>query len=78
MLAGSVIAPLLVYGSPGDQVHTPVTARLLLGSLQSYAASYTSMGKILRLLHIAKATPGTHLELEALKLAADQLKQART
>lgn len=42
---------------------------------QGYAANYTALGKLLRLQFIAKAAAGTQLELDALKIAADQLRE---
>lgn len=43
--------------------------------LQAYISSYTSHTKIDRLLYIAEHHQGQPLELEALKLAADEVKQ---
>ena len=42
---------------------------------QAYISSYTSHTKIDRLLFVAERNRGTPLELEALKLAADEVKQ---
>jgi hypothetical protein len=46
-------------------------------ALQAYIGNYTSHTKIDRLLFIAEHNPGKPLELEALKLAADEVKQVR-
>jgi COP9 signalosome complex subunit 1 len=43
--------------------------------VQAYISSYTSHTKIYRLLFIAERNQGKPLELEALKLAADEVKQ---
>lgn len=56
----------------GAVYHCPT----FLSALQGYAANYTAFGKVNRLLHIARQTQGSPLELESLRLAADQLKQA--
>lgn len=45
--------------------------------LQAYIGSYTSHTKVDRLLFIADHYQGKPLELEALKLAADEVKQVR-
>ena len=45
--------------------------------VQAYIASYTSHTKIDRLLFIAEKSVGQPLELEALKIAADELKAVR-
>jgi COP9 signalosome complex subunit 1 len=45
--------------------------------LQAYIGSYTQHTKIDRLLFIADHYQGKPLELEALKLAADEVKQVR-
>ena len=45
--------------------------------LQAYAANYTGHAKIDRLLFVAKASEGRPLELDALKMAVDALKQVR-
>lgn len=45
--------------------------------LQAYISNYTSHTKIDRLLFIAEHNPGKPVELEALKLAADEVKQVR-
>lgn len=44
-------------------------------SLQAYISNYTSHTKVDRLLFIADHYQGKPLELEALKLAADEVKQ---
>lgn len=44
--------------------------------VEGYAANYTALGKLLRLQFIAKAAAGTQLELDALKIAADQLRES--
>jgi hypothetical protein len=46
--------------------------------LQSYIANYTSHAKIDRLVFIADQSRGKPLELEALRLAIDELRKART
>ncbi len=43
--------------------------------MQAYISNYTSHTRIDRLLFISDRNKGTQLELEALKLAADELKQ---
>lgn len=43
--------------------------------MQAYISNYTSHTKIDRLLFVAERNRGTPLELEALKLAADEVKQ---
>lgn len=43
--------------------------------MQAYISNYTSHTKIYRLLFIAERNQGRLLELEALKLAADEVKQ---
>jgi hypothetical protein len=43
--------------------------------VQAYISNYTSHTKIYRLLFIAERNQGKPLELEALKLAADEVKQ---
>jgi COP9 signalosome complex subunit 1 len=45
--------------------------------VQAYISNYTSHTKIYRLLFIAERNQGKPLELEALKLAADEVKQVR-
>jgi len=45
--------------------------------MQAYISNYTSHTKIDRLLFIAERNQGKSLELEALKLAADEVLQAR-
>ena len=43
--------------------------------VQAYASSYTGHARVARLLFIAGKTAGTQMELEALRLAADQLRK---
>lgn len=43
--------------------------------MQAYISNYTSHTKVYRLLFIAERNHGKPLELEALKLAADEVKQ---
>ena len=43
--------------------------------VQAYASSYTGHARVARLLFIAGKTAGTQMELEALHLAADQLRK---
>lgn len=50
---------------------------VVLALLQAYISSYTSHTKVDRLLFIAEHSQGKPLELEALKLAADEVKQVR-
>lgn len=45
--------------------------------LQAYISNYTSHTKVDRLIFIADHYQGKPLELEALKLAADEVKQVR-
>ena len=45
--------------------------------LQAYATHYTGNAKLNRLLFIAGKLPGTPTELDALRLAADELRKAR-
>ena len=46
-------------------------------SRQAYISSYTSHTKIDRLIFIAEKSAGQPMELEALKIAADELKQVK-
>lgn len=43
--------------------------------MQAYASNYTGHAKVNRLIFIASKTAGTPLELEALRLAAEQLRK---
>ena len=43
--------------------------------VQAYASSYTGHARVARLLFIAGKTAGTQMELEALRLVADQLRK---
>lgn len=43
--------------------------------LQAYIANYTGHAKVNRLIFIAEKAAGQRLELDALKLAADELKK---
>lgn len=45
--------------------------------LESYIAPYSAPAKLDRLLWIAEQSAGTPLELEALKLAGDDVKKVR-
>ncbi len=45
--------------------------------MQAYASNYTGHAKVNRLIFIASKTAGTPLELEALRLAAEQLRKVR-
>ena len=42
---------------------------------QAYASSYAGHARVARLLFIASKTAGMQMELEALRLAADQLRK---
>ena len=44
-------------------------------TVQAYASSYAGHARVARLLFIASKTAGTQMELEALRLAADQLRK---
>lgn len=53
----------------------PVKASMsILGLAQAYAASYSSLGKLYRLNFIASAATGA-LQLEAMRLAVDELRK---
>lgn len=43
--------------------------------VQAYASSYAGHARVARLLFVAGKTAGTQMELEALRLAADQLRK---
>ena len=45
--------------------------------VQTYASNYTGHARISRMLFIAEHGPGTQMQLEALKIAAEEARQAR-
>ena len=47
----------------------------VLGCEQAYAINYTGHGKTARLQFVAKQAAGSQLELDALRMAADELRK---
>jgi hypothetical protein len=62
-------------GAAGTTSPTPLPTTTL--DLESYIAPYSAPAKLDRLLWIAEQSAGTPLELEALKLAGDDVKKVR-
>lgn len=66
-------APAAAAGATTTTTTTPAPAF----DLEAYIAPYSAPAKLDRLLWIAEQSAGTPLELEALKLAGDDVKKVR-